>query len=72
MKNKDLSVEISRRLLEISRQLDESVAVAQGQCSEEEFNAFRLQIGTLMGGLYLDILKPLWREHPDLKPPEME
>ena len=72
MKNKTLSEDISRRLLEVSRQLNESVAVAQGLCSDEEFNEFRLQIGMLMAGLYADILRPLWREHPDLKPPEME
>jgi len=72
MKNKALSEDINRRLLEISRQMNESVAVAQDQCSDEEFNEFRLQIGMLMGNLYADILRPLWHEHPDLKPPEME
>lgn len=72
MKNKALSEDLSRRLLEVSRQLDDSVAVAQAQCSEEEFNEYRRQIGMLMANLYADILRPLWKEHPDLKPPEME
>jgi hypothetical protein len=72
VKNKALSEDISRRLLEVSRQLNESVAVAQGQCSDEEFNDYRRHIGMLMGNLYADILRPLWQEHPDLKPSEME
>ena len=72
MKNKALSENISRRLLEVSRQLNESIAVAQGQCDDEEFNEYRQHIGMLMANLYADILKPLWKEQPELKPPEME
>ena len=35
---------------------------------EEEFEAYKYQVGKCMGEIYLSILEPIFEEHPDLLP----
>ncbi len=70
--DKTIAAQLSKMLLEISGQLDRSVAEVQGKCSDEEFNAYRRGAATVMWELYDQLLRPLYKTHPDLKPPELE
>ena len=55
-------------VLEYSGKLDESVAEAQDRLTVEEFKAYRRAVGAVMGECFLEILRPIFRRHPELKP----
>lgn len=59
---------ISQLVLDVSGQLDESVRIAKDGCSPEEFLSYRRKVGEIMGSILIDILNPLFREHPELTP----
>ena len=63
---------ISTIIHDISSRLDESVAIAQNECSEQEFVTYRRAVGNVLGELWDTILKPLYEEHPDLRPKELD
>ncbi len=67
--------EIAKQLISVlercSSELNESVHLVQQKCTAEEFSAYRRGAGMVMGYIYTDVLAPLWKEHPDLEPPEM-
>jgi hypothetical protein len=59
---------ISQLLLDVSGELDESVRVAKDGCSLEEFLSYRRAVAGIMHSILLEILNPLFREHPELTP----
>jgi hypothetical protein len=61
---------VAELLSEASGRLDQSVAIVKEGESDAEFVAYRKAIGEVMGALYFRVLESLWREHPDLAPPE--
>jgi len=72
----DVEKEIARQLmqlmLEYGSRLDKIVQSLQEHCPEQEFNKWRLSIGTVMGTMLVEIMNPLVKEHPDLKPRELK
>jgi len=69
---KDVAETINRLMLEYGAKLDSSVKLVMDTSSAEEFEAYRLAVGQIMGTMLLDIMNPIYREHPELKPPELE
>lgn len=69
--DRNVAAEVSKCLLEANRLLNQAVAVANAGSSMEEFSAFRLAIGKVLGELLVEVVNPLYRQHPDLKPPEL-
>jgi hypothetical protein len=67
-----IAKEISDLMIEFSGRLDGSIATVRDQCSPEEFAAYRCAVGRIMGEMLLEVLNPLYAEHPLLKPAEME
>jgi hypothetical protein len=67
-----IAKEISDLMIEFSGRLDGSIAMVMGQCPPEEFAAYRRAVGRIMGEMLLEVLNPLYAEHPSLKPAEME
>ena len=63
---------VSKLLLDVNGQLNESVAVVESGCSADEFTAYRRCIGRLINSIFEDILEPIYIKHPTLKPPELE
>ena len=70
--DKTLAAQLSKLLLEISGQLDASVAEVQEKCSDVELRSYRLGCGKVMAEIYLELLRPLYKTHPALKPVELE
>lgn len=66
--NQEIAVEVSTLMLEIGAKLDESVARVQASCPQPEFERYRRAVGRVMGAMLLDIMNPLYTEHPALKP----
>jgi hypothetical protein len=60
--------EVSARALEVARLLDDSVAVVVASASPDDAASYKQAVGKVMAELLLEIVNPLYREHPELKP----
>ncbi|WP_444935805.1 hypothetical protein ACJJIW_16870 [Microbulbifer sp. JMSA004] len=69
---KEVAGEIVSLMLEFGARLDQSVALVQDNCSKDELVSYRRAVGKLMGNMLLDIMNPIFNEHPELKPDELE
>ncbi|MGB8592986.1 MAG: hypothetical protein WA674_08380 [Candidatus Acidiferrales bacterium] len=67
-----IAKQVSDLMIEFSGRLDGSIATVRDQCSPEEFATYRRAVGRIMGEMLLEVLNPLYAEHPSLKPAEME
>ena len=64
--------QISKLLLEISKQLDGSIKLIMENSDQKEFEKYRQTVGKIMGVMFMDILTPLYQEHPDLTPENLK
>lgn len=71
IKNKDIAKEISELMLSYGAKLDASVAVVIDKCSNEEAIVYKRAVGKIMGTMLLEIMNPLYKQHPELKPKEL-
>jgi len=55
-------------MLELGAKLDASIADVQASCPLPEFERYRHEVGQIMGRMLLDIMNPLYDEHPEIKP----
>lgn len=69
IKNIKSASDINVLMLELSDRLDESIRMVQETCGEEDFKIYRRAAGKIMGEILLEVLNPLYEEHPSLKPP---
>ncbi|SOF00390.1 hypothetical protein SAMN05446635_8447 [Burkholderia sp. OK233] len=56
----------------MSGAINDAIILVQDRCPDDEFKEFRLAMGTLLDRLYVLGLEPLYEEHPDIAPPELE
>ena len=68
---RNVAVKVVDVMLEYSARLDSLVADLRDNCDEREFKQYRNAIGQVLGTVLLDILNPIFGEHPDLKPPQL-
>ncbi len=66
--NKHIAEKISCLMVEYGAKLDDSVRLVMDNCSNEDFETYRHAVGEIMGTMLTDIMNPIYREHPDLKP----
>lgn len=69
---KEVAEAINKLMLEYGAKLDDSVRLVMESCSQPEFESYRAAVGQIMGTMLLDVMNPIYREHPDLKPAELE
>lgn len=69
IKNEAVARQISELMLDIGGRLDQSVADVQESCSPDEFRVYRRAVGAVMAEILLEIMDPLYAEHPSIKPP---
>jgi hypothetical protein len=60
--------QISELMLDVFRRVDESVASVQETCPPEEAAAYKRAVGRVAGPIVMDVLEPLYKKHPGLKP----
>jgi hypothetical protein len=72
IKNALIAQQVSDLMVDIQSRLNHSIVLVQQKCSPEEFKAYRLAVGRIMGEMLLEVVNPLYVQHPALKPPEME
>ena len=70
--DKAIAKRVSALMLEYGAKLDESISLVMAHCNEEEFKRYRQSVGHILGYMLLEIMNPLYDEHPDLKPPELK
>lgn len=69
---KEVATEIVDLMVEFGDRLNQSVALVKDNCSEDELDSYRRAVGKIMGGMLLDVMNPIFDEHPDLKPDQLE
>ena len=60
--------EISDLLIEIGTRLNNSLFLVKERCSPAEYDQYCAAVGMVMGHIFLEVLRPLYKRHPDLKP----
>lgn len=63
---------ISDLMLDIGDRLNESVAGVMNDCPEDEFAKYRRAVGAIMAEVLLQVLNPIYKEHPSLKPEDFD
>jgi hypothetical protein len=72
IKDREVAKGVSELMLEIGSLLNRSVTTVQEHCSESETNQYRKIVGVIMGEMLLEVMNPIYRDHPDLKPPSLK
>ena len=67
--NPVIAKQISELMLEVSAKIDQSIAMVQTNCSQEEFQEYRRAAGRVLGEALLEVLNPIYKKHSFLKPP---
>jgi hypothetical protein len=68
--NREVASEVSTKLLEVQRQLNQTLLLIKENCEAEEFNRYRMAVANAMGTIFLELLNPIYEEHPHLAPPD--
>ncbi len=69
--NRTLAEETSLLMLRLSAKLDAQLSRIRSQCSDEEFQRYRRGFGYIMGYMLIEVMNPIYAEHPDLKPEQL-
>lgn len=69
---KDVAENINQLMIEYGAKLDSSVRLVMDTSSVEEFEAYRTAIAQILGTMLVDIMMPIYRQHPELKPAELD
>ena len=69
--DEDTASEVVKRAIEINRQLNDLLWPIKESCPEEQFKRYRRAVAEAMTSISLDILNPIFAEHPSLMPPEL-
>ena len=72
LKDSLIAQQVSDLMIEFGGRLNESIIAVQEQCSPEEFKAYRLAVAKIMAAMLLEVMNPLYAQHPSIKPPELE
>lgn len=64
----DIATLVNEKLNMAASALDESIAIVQEQCSNEEFVQYRNAVGKVLGEMF-KIVRPLYSQHHSLAPP---
>jgi hypothetical protein len=63
---------VSELMLSMGASLDASISTVQSSESDAEFRKYRDSVSKILITMLLEIMNPLYAEHPDLKPPQLE
>jgi hypothetical protein len=68
--NKEVAQYLSQVMIETGSRLNEFLYEVQEKCSEADFKRCKRAVGSVLGTIAIDVLNPLYSEHPDIKPEE--
>jgi hypothetical protein len=68
--------ETAKRILElflsINGQMNDAIASVEHRTSPEEYKAFKRGVGHVIYEVFEQVVEPICKQHPSLRPPEME
>lgn len=71
IKDKQVAIALNNMILQMGADLDRSLLAVKASCPDSEFVAYREFVSSLLNTMLLDFMNPLYKQHPDLKPPEL-
>ena len=66
--NRETAAKINDLLVQCHAELHGSIDVARAVCSDEENRMYCKAVGMVLGYMLLDLMDPIYREHPALTP----
>lgn len=72
IKDKKICEHIISEMNNCAVSLDQTIRMVQEQCSQDEFEKYRKAAGFVLGYIYTDVLRPIYRDHPDLEPSDLK
>jgi hypothetical protein len=63
---------ILKIFLSINGQMNDAIASLEHQTSPEEYKTFKRSVGHVIYEVFEQIVEPICKQHPSLRPPEME
>jgi hypothetical protein len=66
--NIDLATEICTEMLDIGARLNEKLRSIRDNCPDEEFRKYRMGFANAKASIFLEVLEPIFKEHPSLEP----
>ena len=70
--NPEAAKSVLEVFLNINGQMDESIRTVEHKTSPEEHKAFKRAVGHVMYEVFEQIVEPICKKHPSLRPPGME
>jgi hypothetical protein len=70
--NRKVAAQIEALMRDVSRQLNESIRLVRDLRPDNEFQAYRRAAGFIMGRIFTDIMRPIYKTHPQLVPRGLE
>ncbi len=70
--NRDTAVKILEHVDAMLRQGNHVLHVVNNGCSEDEHKRFHEILGAAVANIDLDLLEPIYKQFPDLRPKDME
>ncbi len=68
IKDKNNAKVVSDMVIRVSQDLNSSLIEMSDKLSDEEIKNYKLAVGKVLGHILIDIMNPLYDEHPELKP----
>jgi hypothetical protein len=72
IENHDLAERLNDLLLEVNGRLVDSINIVRESCSAEEYALYGVMVGRIINSIFQDILEPIYEEHRDLKPAQLD
>ncbi len=69
--NREVAARVSATMLRFGAEIEESVKDVKANCSIDEHLAYREACSRLMLIMLVDVMNPIYLEHPELCPPEL-
>jgi hypothetical protein len=69
---KDTAARVHQLLLDCSRAIDNSIVVVRDEANESDLHEYRHAAGRVLSAVFDELLTPIYREHPDLIPPQLD
>lgn len=70
--NTNAANQVSELMIELKDQMMESLAAVKESCSPEEYQAYHAALGQVVYAILVNILEPLYKANPSLKPPKWD
>jgi hypothetical protein len=66
--SKDIAVSVSTAGEQFIASLSEALSAVRESCTPEEYERFKRAVGLVVGTMEVEMLWPLYKQHPDLEP----